>query len=1146
MRRMIKAAFVAGALSVPAAFAAEPPAIGPYHGVFIAGGIGLKKMVLTEQALLDANAASTLIAWFRADGTLPNQTLIAGFGHLTDGHARYFAVHAGKLCLWQGADGELASTAEVKAGVWHLAAASSDGHVVRLFLDGDEVAHGAAGTGPAQPVIGMAPESQPWSAARHFAGKVAHLSVIGRPLDSQALRAMFRAPPDWATIPFEEGSKTWPVQTKGQPGMLAPQDAWTLPQSKAPFSKPVAKPVVDGPPLVTDGPDRWVLAHGWRLVEAPRLSGSPQTVSAPGFDAGDWWAATVPGTVLTTLIDRGVYPDPDYGLDNLAIPESLARQDYWYRIEFRGPPQAGARHLALTFKGINYAAEVWLNGEPLGKIKGAFIRGRFDVTGKIHPNQANALAVRIAPPPHPGIPHEQSMSAGPGPNGGMQVLDGPTFIASEGWDWIPGIRDRNSGIWQEVTLAATGPVVLGDAQVVTTLPLPDTSQADITITVPLANQTAQAVVGRLIASFDDVHIETSLTVAPGQSEVRLAPSEFAQLHVTHPKLWWPNGYGAPALHTLHLSFVEGESVSDSKELRFGIRDVSYELSALDPGGHLRRVELDPAHDKGAAVIDGTHEGIREVPGGWAVSLRQAALSSPAVRGIDDTPLSPFLVIKVNGVRIAARGGSWGMDDSRKRVARERMEPFFRLHRNANVNIVRNWQGQSTEDVFYDLADEYGMLVWNDFWAATQDSNLEPQDFDLFLKNARDVILRYRSHPSIVIWVGRNEGVPPPLLNERLAELVREADGTRYYSGNSRSVNLWGSGPYRYQPPELYFTTLSRGFAVEVGTPSFPTIESFRAFVPEADQWPISDVWSYHDWHFGAGGDVASFLATIINQFGAAANLEDFERKAQMLNYVSYRAIFEGLNAGLWTQTSGRMLWMTQPAWPSTHWQIYSSDYDTAAAYYAVQKACEPVHVQMNLPDDRIVVANTTTTPFSRLAVHAEVFSLANHKMADRQMTIDAPADSVTPAFALDLAPALVAESVVLVRLTLADEGGKTLSRNFYWRSATDAALHKLNTLAPQTIGLSATASPRGDEVQVAVVVTNAGNQPALHNKLTLLKADGTRILPAYASDNYLSLMPGESRDVTFLYPAKAGSGQARVAVRGWNAVAHSVAVNEGP
>ena len=150
-------------------------------------------------------------------------------------------------------------------------------------------------------------------------------------------------------------------------------------------------------------------------------------------------------------------------------------------------------------------------------------------------------------------------------------------------------------------------------------------------------------------------------------------------------------------------------------------------------------------------------------------------------------------------RAAAATGAW--TTSRKRVSREHLEPFFRLHRDAHLNIIRNWVGQNTEEVFYDLADEYGLLVWNDFWESTQNYNVEAGNPALLLDNARDTILRFRNHPSIVMWCGRNEGVPQPVMNKGLAELIRSLDGTRYYSPSSNQVNLQNSGPYKYMDPD---------------------------------------------------------------------------------------------------------------------------------------------------------------------------------------------------------------------------------------------------------------------------------------------------------------------------------------------------------
>jgi hypothetical protein len=1151
----------------------DPPAYGPYNGVFLPDGEGLNKKLTENDTVELADSPWTLYAWVNADEAVTKPTLIAGLGNPEDEYARYVAVAPGKLILWGGKDNSLDGPVTLAPGKWHLIAATFDGERFHLFYDGVEVASGSLVLGSVSGVLGMAPSALPAPGWGHFGGKIAGLTLLRESLAGNVINEIYAKGDDFSLAVFEEGSKPWPVQTRGQAGYRAPQDASQMPRGKAPFSAPVAKPL---PPvreaLEPDGDNQWMVG-GWMLAEAPKVEADGAAISTRGYSAKNWYVATVPGTVLTTLVDRGVYPDPDYGLNNLAIPETLNKQDYWYRTEFKTPSHLDGKRLTLTFHGINYKAAIWLNGQSLGTITGAFIRGSFDVTGILEPGQANVLAVRVSPPPHPGIPQEQSIKGGPGENGGLMCLDGPTFVATEGWDWIPAIRDRDTGIWQPVTITATNSVKIGDPQVVTTLPLPDTTKASVEINVPLKNASDTPAHATLTAAFEGVTVTKEVILTPGDNIVKLVPAEFAQLTVQNPRLWWPNGYGKPELYHLKLSVAMGHDVSDTKQLRFGIREITYELSLLDSAGHLRRVEYAPARRPAgdALPVDVTHNGMREIPAfdppppfwpeawrenwrSWVASLAPGGEKSPAIRTLDDgqnrtTGAAPYLVVRVNGVRIVCRGGNWGMDDARKRVSRERLEPYFRLNRDAHLDIIRNWVGQSTEDVFYDLADEYGMLVWNDFWESTQNYNIEAEDPDLFLKNAADVISRYRSHPSILVWCGRNEGVPQPILNEGLIHLIATLDGTRYYFPSSNQVNLQGSGPYSYQDPKLYYTVLNRGFSVETGTPSMSTLESFRAWIPKADQWPIDDVWAYHDWHASGNGKTKPFMDEIQAEFGEATSLEDFDRKAQMLNYINHRAIFEGMNAHLWAPNSGRMLWMTQPAWPSTMWQILTSDYDTQASFYGTMKACEPQHIQLDLATYDIDLINTTNTPLVNASITADVFSLDNKSLLHQQMAQNAAADTATVAFRLDLAP-LLANGMVLVKLQLKAASGEILSQNFYWLAAKSADYRALDKLPAANVTATAAYARDKDgdkdgEAHVVVKLTNSGTTVALANKLTLLKVgDGTRILPAYYSDNYVSLLPGETREITVDYPAPAaGDVQPELTLRGWNLVRETISVS---
>ena len=1143
----------AGAQYGGAKYEVLPPSYGPFSGHFLAGGEGLEKPLPDTDPLLKATTPWTMTAWVEMAAVPTQPVLIAGVGNAMDEQSRFFAVMHGRLALRFGNDNLLIANAPLAERQWHMLAATFDGTIARLYCDGAEVAKGPLVYARVAPEMTMAPVESPVPESVPFGGRIALFSVARTVMSDAAVAAMAKEQPEFGLVSFEEGAKPWPMQTRAQAGYRAPQDPSTLPRSAAAFSE--AKSAPEPPAKTTlerNGDSAWTLSGGWKLIPAPKVTATAEEIAKPGFRTEGWWAATVPGTVLTTMVDRGVYPDPDYGLNNMAIPESLNKQDYWYRSEFQAPKEGKSERRTLVLNGINYHAEVWLNGKHIGRVTGAFERGVFDVTDALHAGGSNALAIRISPPPHPGIPQEQSILGGPGENGGMMCLDGPTFVATEGWDWIPAERDRDSGLWQDVQLVVSGQVQVGDAQVVTTLPLvhqsqPDATQADVVITVPLKNVADAPRRGKLTATFEGVSVNKEVTVAPGEQSVTLKPADFPQLHLQHPRLWWPNGYGKPELYHLKVSFEEEGGASSVTTSQFGVREVTYELSLFDNKGQLRRVDYSPTEDsdRSAPAVDVSHDGMRQISehrgdARAVASIASGADAAASLHPVTENGAAPYLVIKVNGVRIAARGGNWGMDDARKRVSREHLEPYFRLHRDAGLNIIRNWVGQSTEETFYQLADEYGLMVWNDFWDSTQNYNIEAQDPQLFLDNAKDTISRYRNHPSIVMWCGRNEGVPQPIINEGLIRLIHSLDGTRYYSPSSNAVNLQGSGPYSYQEPADYYTKLNAGFSVETGTPSLPTREWFNRWLPEADHWPVTDNWAYHDWHQAGNGDVKPFDQHMEAQFGAATSLDDYVRKAQMMNYVDHRAIFEGMNAHLWSPNSGRMLWMTQPAWPSTMWEIFTSDYDAQASYYGTKKACEAVHVQLDLSNDTVSVANTTTEARPGLKLSARVFGLDNKLLFSRDAMVNVAADAVTAGFPLALAP-LMGDSTVLVRLELHTTDGQLVSDNFYWRAAHDSGYRALDRLTPATV--TATASPAGRD-EVRIDLRNTGQVAAIENKLTLLHADGSQVLPAYYSDNYVSLLPGEERMVTISLPSGERKDAFRLDLRGWNATPVTVAIKK--
>lgn len=1134
MRRCASMLLACATAAAAPAVADAPRSIGPFNAHFLAGGIGIDNRAGTIAPLAEARAATTMVTWVRPDLDQRGRVTLIALG--SDGAGRALLLDDDRPAYAAG-DASVRCATRLAADRWAHVAAVADGRSVALYLNGKKCGGGSMSAPAVPAAVAVAPaiDGRP-----HFGGTLVDARIDPGAAPVRVIATMAADRPDFDLVQIRQVGVGWPLQHEAWIGLTETQDAWTLPHAKGAASMPVATPPPDLPALQPVAEDRWQI-NGWRLAAVPDVTADGAAISQTRFDDDKWLAAKVPGTVLQTLVARGKYPDPYYGLDNLAIPESLAHQDYWYRARFTMPPEAAGKRLTLVFGGINYASEIWLNGIKLGTTKGAFIRGQFaiqPVAGE------NVVAVRVSPPSHPGIPQEQSIAAGPGLNGGQLAIDGPTFIATEGWDWIPAIRDRDTGLWLPVELQAHGTVRLGDPHVVTDLPLPDTASADITIAVPLDNQDTAPQQVTVRAAFDDVTVEKTVTAAPGASTVTLSPKEFVQLHVLHPKLWWPNGYGDPALHDLTLTASTDGAVSDTKNLRFGIREVSYDLSLFDSKGRLRRVTVQPTNGwlRSEKLIDVRHEAIKQTPHGWVESLTPAGETSPAVTDTDATLPEPHLALRVNGVRIAVRGGSWGMDDAMKQSSRARLAPYFRLQREAHMNVIRNWMGNNDEEQFFELADENGMMVLNDFWQSTQDSQIEPEDPQLFLANARDVISRYRNHPSIVLWFGRNEGVPYPTLNEGLDDLVASLDGTRWYTGSSNRIELQGSGPYDYRPPADYFTKLATGFSVEVGTPSLSTLDSLEAWIPPENRWPLSDTIAYHDWHFGGNGDTKSFMAALDTMFGAGTSLADFERKAQMMNLETHKAIYEGFLAHLWTKNSGRLLWMSHPAWPSNAWQLYSWDYDTSAAYYGAKEANTPLHVQLDLDDNALALVNTTRADQKGLTVRTRVAGLDGATLFERTDRADAPANRTTALPIIPLDATLAKSGMALVELTLTDGSGAELDRNFYWRGRNTAAYRALDSLATTPLTLKAAAPVRdGDDMLIRVTLANMNETPALEAKLTLLDGKGKRVLPAFYSENYISLLPGERRAVEIRWPASNLVTGATLALRGWNVANQTLA-----
>ena len=822
------------------------------------------------------------------------------------------------------------------------------------------------------------------------------------------------------------------------------------------------------------------LGSGWQMQDVAKVPQGGAEVSAAAFDSKDWYAATVPGTVLTTLVNNHIYAEPLYGENNRpeSIPESLAHTSWWFRTMVKVPAAYAGQRIWLNFDGINYASSVWINGVELGTTRGAFMRGVFDITSHVTPGKTAVLAVLVAPQPHPGASHEHTLREGIGLNGGESAIDGPTFLCTIGWDWLPAIRDRDAGIWQKVFLSASGPVVVKNPLVTTDLPLPRTDLTDIGVQATVENVTGKPVTGTLAGAIGTITFQKEVTLAAhGSQLVSFDAKSTPVLHVDHPRLWWPNGYGAQNLYKLHLAFKVNQKVSDAQDVNFGVRKISY-----------------------------------NVPG------------------------AETLTISVNGVPIFIRGGNWGLDEGLKRIPRERLETEIRLHQLANLNLIRNWVGQSTGEDFYELCDKYGILVWDEFFQPNPGDGPDPSDLDSYIANVREKILRFRNHPAIVLWCARNEGFPPPNIDAALRKLMSELEPTRRYQPSSTDgAGVRSHGPYSWRTPREFYTITDDYFKTETGSVSVPTLESIHGMMPQKDWETINDDWAEHDFAKGNSG-AQDYPAELAERYGKVANLADFVRKAQLMNYEAYRAMYEGRNAQMFHPTTAVITWMSNPAQPSFVWQLYHYDLEPNAALFAVKKAGELVHVQFNQSTDELEVINNLPKALDDASVHVSIYNLDGSLASEYDTKAEAAASSEAGLGPVKFPPSLAGTH--FLKLDLHDAQGKLLSTNFYWRAQLGGteAFVDLNRLAPVTLQAQVQQKLVEGRRVVTVMLHNPTTNIALLAHLQLRHGhSGERVLPVFASDNYVSLVGNETCTITLDAAASEFHGEdAQVVVDGWN------------
>jgi len=582
-------------------------------------------------------------------------------------------------------------------------------------------------------------------------------------------------------------------------------------------------------------------------------------------------------------------------------------------------------------------------------------------------------------------------------------------------------------------------------------------------------------------------------------------------------LWWPNGYGKPNLYRISLKYEANGVVSDDTTFVFGIRTTESK-SVQVPNKFLRRD------------------------------------------------------FYVNGKRVHLTGGAW-VPDMMLNCDSIGYDAQMHLYRNANINLVRIWGGGITpQDVFFSLADRYGLMVWSDFWV-TGDTNGEfkgstdnPREGKVFMNNVASTIYRIRNHASLLVWTGGNEGHIRKDLYSAMRDSVISLDGTRPFipcsSGfaklpegcmgawpDNQTSGVYSGGPYTWQDPKQYYKLADDAkdwvFKDETGLPSQPPYNSLVKIIPnlvwdKTLPFPLNHSWGYHDAATG-NGKYDEYYKNMVKRYGEPSSMEDFSNKMQLMNATGYQGIFEAAGNKL-NDIGGVMLWKLNAAFPSVVWQVFDWYLEPNAGYYFMQNACESVHIQLNPLDYKVTAVNRSYHLYPNLTVQADVYDLDSKLLSHQIANVNlASTEVVEP---LTLSKDLVdPKGVIFVILNMKNAAGKTISHNVYWLSG-DNDFKALNTMPRTNVQTTVLKSEKGKTESTWVVkFTNNSKQIAFFIRPQLM-SEGQEILPCYWSANYFSLAPGESIAVTVSCSSNLLKGSKQeIQLDGWNLDRQMISLN---
>ncbi len=836
------------------------------------------------------------------------------------------------------------------------------------------------------------------------------------------------------------------------------------------------------------------LHDGWQIQAAGSEDGS--TLSSETYVPAGWHPATVPGTVLSTLVKDGTYSNIYFGTNLATIPTAPFTNAWWYRKEFDLTGDEAAENGRLTFDGINYRANIWLNGKPVataGQTFGAFRVFRFDVTGRLKAGK-NVLAVEVFPPQ----PGDFTMG----------------FV-----DWNPQPADRDMGLFRPVRLHLYREVTLENVFVQSRLDHTNWESARLTIQADVSNHATHKVSTLLAGEIGDIEFKKTITLEPGEKRlIELTPAEFPQLALAHAQLWWPWELGEPHLYPLKLTAKVDGTIADTASTRFGIREVADYLTPegyrgytvngkkilLRGGGWADELLLDEDPQKLAAQVRYT---------------RAMNLNTIRLEGIWGSSQRLYNLADENGLLIMA---GFSCQWEWKEYLGKACDDFGGFQSPADFTLATNY----LHDQVLWLRNHPSILVW----VLGSDKLPRPE-----LEKQYDSLLS--------------------VIDPTRPRLKTCGDDASAVSGPS-GVKM--NGPYDYVTPNYWYLDTKNGgafgFNTETGPgPQPPPLETLQRMIPADHLWPIDNFWDFHCGRHQFA-QMKRYLNAFVNRYGPVTNVDEFAYKTQAANYEAIRAMYEAFAVNL-PHTTGIIQWMLNPSWPKLYWQLYDYYLVPGGAFFGAKRGAAPQAIIYNYGDKNVYLVDQTGKTGGDWRTTITAYDL-NSKVLFQQTVTNAGAGYGSQKVA-GLSHLASDTSVYFLDLHSVKEAGTGPGLdNFYWLSTRPDVLNEsktewyvtpnqsfadlkaLNQLPDAFVKSSVTFRPAGDGQEDAeVTLTNQGNKLAFFIEMRIVGAQLQQSLtPVFWDDNYVSLPPHATRTFHAHFPA---GEKPELKLQGWNVMFNS-------